>query len=179
MCSSDGFSGRTTLSTVPTSTPLSCTGLPGFRPLTELNSMKYRFLRLNRLFLSPIRKMPVASTAKATRITRPTRNMLPPLRGILFLLLAGQEPAQLRMVGAIGFFPGPDEGELRIRQVGEPVADAPGQGNVMGDDHGGHAELLLNRVDQLADRGRGRGIEPRGRLVEQHHLGVQGERAGQ
>ena len=38
---------------------------------------------------------------------------------------------------------------------------------------------LLDRVDQLADGRRGDRVEAGGRLVEQHHLGVEGQRAGE
>src|SRR5687768_2418214 len=113
------------------------------------------------LFLSPIRKMPTAKAAKAARITNPTRTALPlpGSRCILFLLVAGQESRQLRMAGAVGLLPGPDESELALRQIAEPVSHPPRQRDVMGDDDGGHAELLLDRVDELADGGRGRRIE--------------------
>ena len=58
-----------------------------------------------------------------------------------------------------------------------PVGDALGEIHLVGDHHHGHALVgqRLHHCQHLAD---GLGIERRGRLVEQHDVGLHGERAG-
>src|SRR5918999_1967843 len=125
-------------------------------------------------------KMPIARTVTATRMTRPTRNVR--VLGDIFyffLLAAGQETGEGGIVAAFGFLPVADEAELAVGQQRDAVADAARQRDVVGDHGGGDAELLLDRVDERADGGRGDGVEARGRLVEQHHLRIERERAGE
>ena len=58
-----------------------------------------------------------------------------------------------------------------------PSADLPGEAHLVGDHDHGHALVgqLLHDVQHLADQLR---VERRGRLVEEHQLGLHGQRAG-
>src|SRR4051812_26375132 len=126
-----------------------------------------------------MRKMPVASTARAERINRPTRTSRA-LGDILFILLpAGQEVGDLRVLGAVGLLPVAEEAEMAAGEKGEAVAHPAGEGDVVRHHHRGDAQLPLDRVDELADGGRGDGVEPGGGLVEEHHLRIEGQGAGE
>jgi hypothetical protein len=52
-------------------------------------------------------------------------------------------------------------------------------GHVVRDDHTGHVKVALQPQDQLVDNVSAYGIQPRSRLVVQHHFGIQGDGPGQ
>jgi hypothetical protein len=72
---------------------------------------------------------------------------------------------------------GADLDDLAVGHEDHPVGDLAGEAHLVGDDDHRHAGLgqLLHRVEHLVDH---LGVERRGRLVEEHHLRLHGERPG-
>ena len=123
----------------------------------------------------------IGSAGGSTRRPLPTTKRPPfrtePLQQSRFL-----EPADERLqtlaprVGEdLGRQPLLDDPALVDEQ--QPVADITGEVHLVGDDHHRHALLgeLTHHLQHLADQLR---VERRRDLVEQHHLGLHGERAG-
>src|SRR4029079_6984385 len=72
-----------------------------------------------------------------------------------------------------------DRNYLLIRKHGDPVADRNQRVEVVGNQEDRDVEPLLERRDELVERGCANWIEARGRLVEEQELGIERQRPRQ
>src|SRR5258708_38629567 len=118
---------------------------------------------------------PMASTASAARTSKPTLSSRLCACGmivLLFPLSPGQQVAELRVGAALRGGPVAEEAEVPLREIGETVADVPGQVEGVGDHHLGDVQAAGNLANQLADRGRRDRVGAGGGLVLWEHLRV-------
>src|SRR5258708_3392041 len=102
------------------------------------------------------------------------------LRGVHRALRAHsmEEVADPWLLRALELAHGP-HGDLALGQHRDARADREERGEVVGDDHHGDAEALVQLRDEVVDAARREGVQVGGRLVEEEDARVERERAGE
>ena len=95
----------------------------------------------------------------------------------MFLLVLVQKTPDFRVGGFQEFFIGAQEGHLALIHQSQPIRHQFREAQVVADHNGGDFQVLLEAADQVADLIPGDGVQPRGGLVIDDDLGVQGQAA--
>src|SRR5436190_8896687 len=163
------------LSTVPTRTPPDRTTAPSSRPATVSKAACRRYVRLQRYCRSPMRNTPMPKMISDPRMKAPSR-------AVLDMGLPERRPHERRNEWVIALLH-LVEGSLGCDAALVQQHDAVGQrfdgSQIMRHDDRGDRACLPQLPNQLDDLRCGDRVEPRRRLVEQHDLGIQRERARQ
>src|SRR5258706_10646657 len=100
----------------------------------------------------------MAITPTANRIS-PIETKAPTLTSLValdsrigHLPAPAQEMPQSRLPGHLGFLDGPHEVHAALVQVGDPVADPEGAGDVVGHHDRGDLDASLKIADEIVDR---------------------------
>src|SRR6266571_4283293 len=162
-----------TLCTRPFLTPDTITGSPCFRPLTLLNTTSALTPVL--LIERPVsQNSPTVNTASPISTSAPTPISCLYVRSITplglddgHLQVALQELQHRGVLGLEDLLRRPHRADLRLPQQCHAVGDAERAAYVVRHDDAGHAQLLLQPLDQPVDHVGVHGIQARRRLVVQ------------
>src|SRR5262245_9181597 len=157
--------------TAPTFTPAMKTGAPVRRPLT-LPKIARTWKRRRKMPCSdPSNATMTIATAIATTTKIPT--------AVSRFLSSIEECPHLRHLALANLVERSLHEDPSFVDHRDPVGDVEGAADVMGHHDRGHVPLLLEAADQLADRVRRERVEAGRRLVVDHDLGLERDRAGQ
>src|SRR5215472_300601 len=179
--------------TLPTTTPLSETLLPGIRPAADSKCVSNGNLLRKRFARWPIMKIAIIVTASATMTTIPTRKRRPTCspatshslrqRGVDTRPARESHGAEILLENRVAapdrLLEGPHELEPTLVEEDDAGRDGPGRHDVVRDDDGRGVHAHVDVGDELRDLLGGYRVEAGRRLVVHDDLGLERDRARQ
>src|SRR5687768_6458357 len=169
--------------TLPASCPATATCPPTRRPLALGRKVTSSYRSEKRLAACPSLAIATVRIASATRMTAPTLSWSQVMNVERFIssLRAGavaawseaaEEGADVRVVGPGHLLRRSEEGDAALGEERDVRRHAERRSDVVRHDDARDAQLALELHDQPGDGPRGERVEPRGRLVVEHDLGI-------